>query len=230
MPMRQLLRALTAFWRARRAAAAVEFAIVAPIALLLYIGAAEVSDGIMASRGLSNLTRTIVDILSQQSTSAQPTSLPTPVNAVSSTTLSNLLTGATSLMYPRPTTTLAMTLTAVDVTNTAMGTCCLALVRWSYTQGGTLRPCATQLTGATGSNLTVTQLPSGLLPTGTPLAQPISYLIADTSYTYQPVFGGSLLPFAPVMNRTEYMMPRSSGQVITGSLPASGTQHGKVCY
>lgn len=230
MTFRDLFRRLAAFRHAVRGAAAVEFAIVAPIALVLYIGAAEVSDGIMASRSLSGLTRTIVDIVSQQSTSAQATSTPTPANAITATTLSNLLTGATSLMYPRPTSSLTMTLSAVDVTNTSSGTCCKALVRWSFTQGGTLRPCVTQLTGGTGSNLSPTQLPAGLLPTGTTLAQPIAYLIADTSYTYQPVFGGSLLHFAPTMVRTEYMMPRSTGQVITGSLPASGAQYGKVCY
>jgi hypothetical protein len=38
------------------------------------------------------------------------------------------------------------------------------------------------------------------------------------------------LPFGPAMQRTEYMLPRSTGQVATGTLPASGAQYGKVCY
>ncbi len=224
-------KGLTAFVRSRAGTAAVEFAVVLPVALLLYIGAAEVSDGVLASRRLTTVGKTLVDLLSLQGTTTQATSTPPPGNAVSATTLSTLLTSAATLMAPASTTTLAMTITAVDVTNTVQGTCCSALVRWSYTQGGTLRPCVVQLTALPAtSDYAPTQIPAGLLPYGTPLPGPLSVLISDVSYTYQPILGQTLYAFAPVMQRTDYMLPRTIGQVAAGALPSSGTQYGQICY
>lgn len=224
-------RGLLAFARSRAAAAAVEFAFILPVAMLLYIGAAEVTDGVMASRRVSTVTKTLVDLLSLQGTTTQKTSTPTPGNAVSSTTLSTLLTSATALMAPNPTSTLTMTISAIDVTNTAQGTCCSALVRWSYTQGGTLRPCVVQMTAlASNSYYSTTQIPAGLLPYGTQLPAPLYIIISDVGYTYQAYFSQNLLKFAPTMQRTEYMLPRSMGQVTTSTLPSSGSQYGQVCY
>lgn len=231
------MRSLTCFanrcralWNDREAVAAVEFAAVFPIALIAYLGAALVSDSVMAARQLSNVTRTVVDLASRQPTSSQATSTPTPSNAVSSSTLSSIMTGAQSLMYPHSTGTLKLTLSAIDVTNNSQNVCCSVLVRWSFSQGGTLRPCSSQITGTTSSRPSSTQVPSELLPVGIHLAQPLAYLIADASYVYQPAVTTSLLNFAPSMQRSQYMMPRSIGQVITGTLTTSGNQSGQVCY
>ncbi len=213
-----------------RAVAAVEFAIVFPVALLLYIGAAVVSDAVMTGRQLSLATRTLVDLASRQPTSSQATSTPAPSNALSSTTLSAMMNGVQSLMYPKPTGTLKMTISAIDVTNNAQNLCCSVLVRWSYTQSGVLRPCNTQLTGTTSTRPTLTQIPAGLLPVGTYLAQPLSYLVADTSYVYQSAFVGPMLSFAPAMSRSHYMMPRMIGQVVAGPISPNGNQSGHVCY
>lgn len=222
---------LDLFRRSREGSAAVEFAMIAPVALLLYVGVAEVGDGVIASRRATTVARTLVDLVALQGTTTQQTSTPMPGNAMSATTLSSLLTSAATLMAPEPTNPLTMTISAVDVTNTAQGTCCSALVRWSYTQGGTLRPCTVQLTALpSSSDYAPAQIPSGLLPYGTQLPSPLSILIADISYAYQPSFSQSLLKFSPVMQRTEYMLPRATGQVATGSLPASGSQSGSVCY
>ncbi len=220
-----------AFARSRAGTAAVEFAFVLPLAIVVYAGAAEVGDGVLASRRATTVAKTLVDLASLQGTSTQQTSTPTPGNAVAASTLSALLTSAATLMAPEPTSTLTMTLSAIDVTNTSQGTCCSALVRWSYTQGGTLRPCLLQLTALSStSDYAPGQIPSGLLPYGTPLPAPLSVLISDVGYTYQPILSKNILQFAPAMQRTDYMLPRSTGQVITGPLPASGTQHGQVCY
>ena len=226
-----VLMTIRTFSRSRQGTAAVEFAMIAPVALLLYVGVAEVGDGVIASRRVITVARTLVDLVALQGTTTQQTSTPTPGNALSATTLASLLTSAATLMAPEPTTPLIMTISAIDVTNTSQGTCCSALVRWSYTQGGTLRPCTTQLTALPlTSDYAPTQIPAALLPYGTALPSPLSVLIADVRYTYQPVFSQSLLKFAPVMQQTEYMLPRATGQVVTAALPTSGTQYGQVCY
>ena len=227
----RVLAFLGAFLRARAAVAAVEFAIVVPVALILYVGAAEVADGVMTSRKVSNVTRTLADLTSQQSTSSQTLSTPTPPSAVTATTLSTLLASSQMLLSPEPLGSLTMTLSAIDVRNTLLGVCCNATVRWSFTQNGTLRPCNVAITPyVTGTLLTTSTIPSQLLPVGTVLPQPLSYLIAEVSYTYQPIMSTNILNFVPAMQRIEYMMPRTIGQVVTGALPASGTQHGQLCY
>ena len=228
---RRFVTVLRSFWAARNAVAAVEFAIVVPVALMIYVGAAEVADGVMTSRKVSLVTRTLVDLTSQQATSTQILSTPTPSNALTAATLSSLMTSSQMLLSPEPLGSLTMTLTAVDVSNTLLGVCCVATVRWSYTQNGTLRPCRPFITAApVGTAPTATTVPTQLLPTNTPLPQTVSYIIADVSYTYQPIMNTNLLNFAPAMQRTEYMMPRTVGQVVTGALPSTGTQHGLVCY
>lgn len=218
------------FAKTSRAVAAVEFAIVLPLALLIYLGAAEVSDGVMTNRKLATLTRTLVDLLSQQSTSFQTSSTPTPANAITSSTLSSLMTSAQMLIYPKQTTTLQMTLSAIDINNNTAGLCCVATVRWSYTQNGTLRPCGIPLTAGAAGAAGPSVIASQLLPAGTALTQPISMLVADVFYVYVPVAGSQLFNFSPQMSRTEYMMPRTTGQIVSAALPASGTQHGQVCY
>lgn len=226
-----LLPRLRRFRHAVAAAAAVEFAIVAPVALLLYVGAAEVSDGVMASRRATTVTETLINLLSLQPTTMQATSTPTPANAVSASNLSSFLTSAATLMAPEPTAPLTMTISAIDITNNGQGVCCSVLVRWSYTQGGTLRPCATQITALpASSDYAPGQIPGAIIPYGIQLPTPIAYVIADVGYTYRPFLSTNIVNFAPVMQRTIYMMPRSSGQVAVQPLPSTGSQHGQICF
>ncbi len=226
----RLLSKLRSFARSRDAVAAIEFALVFPGARVLYVGAVEVADGVMTSRKVTSVTHTLVDLLSKQQTSTQATSAPPPPSALPATTLATLLSSSATLLYPKPTSQLKMTLTAIDVKNTSAGVCCNATVRWSYTQNGVLRPCNQQITGTGNAEVGPTELPAQLLPYGIPLLQPFSILVSETSYTYQPLFSAAVLPFSPTMRRAEYMMPRTTGQVVTGSLAGSGAQSGKVCY
>ena len=76
-------------------------------------------------------------------------------------------------------------------------------------------------------------MPAVLMPSGTVLPGPIAILIADVNYTFQPIATFTMKPFtsfAPSFARIEYMFPRTTGQVVTGPLPATGPQNGKVCY
>ena len=157
-----LTRALLARFRCRRSAylrdtcaiAAVEFALVLPLILLLYVGATDVARAVQTSRRLTLLSRTISDLVSQQST-ATPTS---------TSTVSLIFGAATSVMAPYPTTGLKLTVSAVDIKAKTDGTCCQALVRWSITQSGTLRACTTPLTQVPdGTYGTAANIPSSII-------------------------------------------------------------------
>jgi Flp pilus assembly protein TadG len=221
---------VASFRRSHAAAAAIEFALVLPLALIIYVGAAEVEDAVVTDRKVVDVTRTLVDLLSRQPTSFQAASTPVPAQAVSQTTLSSMFAAAQTLLYPEPTATLQMTLSAVDVVNDPSdGTCCIATVRWSFTQGGTLRPCK-NLILENVQNPQPDDFSKGAIPNVSTLQQPVAYLIADVSYVYQPVLGQSLFTWAPAMAHTIYMMPRSTGQVIADPSIQDGSQTGKICY
>ena len=227
-------------WRAIRdvrGVAAVEFALILPLILVLYVGALDVTRAVLASRNVDVLSRTISDIVSQQSTT----------NATPSSTVSLIFGAASAVMAPYSTTGLKLTVSAVDIKLKSDGkTCCQALVRWSFTQGGTLRACTTPLTQVADG----TQSAPGNIPTSIIAANSnagfgyasgaTSYLVvADVSYTYVPFFPTLPAPlgnpsdwFKAGMSRTTYMVPRSASGPITLASPivAATGQSGVICF
>ena len=215
-----------------RGVAAVEFAFLLPVIILLYVGAGELSEAVMTSRKVETLSRTLVDLTSQQPTSGQTSSTPAPSNATTQTQLQTILTAATAVMAPASLTPLTMTVSAVDTVNNAAGLCCVFKVRWSYTQSGALRPCNVNLTPVPPTQLpSPTTISSAMMPPVPYLPNPVPLLIADVSYVYQAPFLSQWINFAGGMTRTSYMLPRTTGQVImTAPITPTGTQTGTICY
>lgn len=219
--------------RADRGIAATEFALILPVFILLYVGAGELSQAVMTNRRVESLSRALVDLVSQQPTSSQASSSPTPSNAMSQATVQSILAASTAVMAPSPLATLSMTVSAVDIVNNALGFCCVFKVRWSYTQAGALRPCNVNLTP-----VPPTQAPSpgtvssAMMPPllGLPLPNPVSMLISDVSYTYAGPFSTRWISFPASMSRTTYMLPRTPGQVLLAPVTATANQNGVVCY
>lgn len=60
-------RSPAAFWRDRRGVSAVEFALIAPVVVLMYCGMAELSQAMMAQRRLSNIASAVGDLVAQNS-------------------------------------------------------------------------------------------------------------------------------------------------------------------
>lgn len=228
----QWLGALVQFAGACRGVAALEFALLAPVFILLYVGAGEVSQAVMTSRKVEALSRTLADLVSQQPTSNQTSSAPAPANATTQAILQTILGASTAIMAPSSLSSLKMTISAVDIVNNAQNMCCSFKVRWSYTQSGTLRPCNVNLTP-----VSPTQKPSpttvswDMVPPVPQLPNPVPLLIADVSYTYQGPFSSQWIDFSGGMTRTSYMFPRTTGQVIaTAPLTPTSNQSGSVCY
>ena len=247
-PQRARLRRLFLAWLLDGSGvAAVEFALVFPILLVVLVGAVDVSLAVTTSSKVETLSRTLVDLLSQQNTfqvSGTPQTLSvTDTNPVPASVLATIVSASAGLLYPASVASLTITISAIDIVNNASNQCCNAFVRWTYTMPATqpapaatpLRPCPVQtgpngLTKSTTGAPSLGSIPTAMLPTATtPINPSISVLIADVQYTYQPIF--NVLSF-PTLTRTAYMYPRNPGQlVIDGStMPASGSQYGVVCY
>ena len=210
----------------RQGIAAVEFALLAPLMILLYVGVIDVTRGVIASRKLNLLSRTISDLVSQQ-----PTSLPVPISK-----LSTILSSATAIMQPYPITSLKLTVSAVSIQQVAGAktpTCCDVVVNWSYTQAGDktyLRPCKTTLAQvADGTAPSLTTFPKSLVTANAAqgfgyVSGSVSYVIVtDASYVYTPIFNQAVSWFTGGMQKTTYMVPRAPANGVTIASPSTAT-------
>lgn len=116
------LRALS--WRLSadtRGAAAIEFALIVPLMLTIYIGGSTVTQAISVDRKVTLVSHAIADL------TAQATSLNT-------TDISNIFDAATAIMSPYQTGPMAVTVTSIKIDKNKKAT-----VIWSRTQNGTQR-------------------------------------------------------------------------------------------
>jgi Flp pilus assembly protein TadG len=66
-----MLKRVKQLWRDRRGVAAVEFAFIAPILILAYLGLAEMTTAMMAERRASHVAAAIADVVAQSTTMKQ---------------------------------------------------------------------------------------------------------------------------------------------------------------
>src|SRR4249920_1346283 len=88
-----------------RGVSAVEFAMLLPLMLTLYLGAVEVSQGIGADRKVTLTARTICDLVSQ-------------VSSIGNSDMTNALNASAAVMAPFPTGNLKVTVTSVNTATT----------------------------------------------------------------------------------------------------------------
>jgi Flp pilus assembly protein TadG len=104
-----------------RGVSAVEFAMLLPLMLSLYLGAVEISQGIGAGRKVTLTARTICDLVSQ-------------VQSVSNSDMTNALNASASVMAPFPTSNLKVTVSSVKIDANGKAT-----IDWSDSLNGTAR-------------------------------------------------------------------------------------------
>jgi Flp pilus assembly protein TadG len=104
-----------------RGVSAIEFAMLLPLMVSLYLGAVEISQGIGADRKVTITSRTVADLVSQ-------------VTSVSNNDMTNSLNAASSVMAPFPSANLKVVISSVTID--AQGK---ATIAWSDTLNGTAR-------------------------------------------------------------------------------------------
>ena len=92
----------TRFRRDRRGVAAVEFALIAPVMVLLYCGLVELCQAVIAERKANHVASAIGDLVTQTDT-------------VTTSDLSDIFSVGNTVMQPFPTSTLQMRLTSITV-------------------------------------------------------------------------------------------------------------------
>jgi Flp pilus assembly protein TadG len=103
----------------RRGVSAIEFALLAPLMILLYFGCVEISNAVGADRKVS-LTASALANLSAQ------------VSSISQSDMQNIFDAATAIMAPYPAGNLTMTVSCINIDADKKVT-----VKWSETRNGT---------------------------------------------------------------------------------------------
>jgi Flp pilus assembly protein TadG len=135
-----LLQQFVRLGQDRSAASAVEFAMLLPLMITLYLGAVEVSQAIGIDRKVTLTTRTVADLASQ-------------VSSINNADMTNLLTASQAVIVPYDTSKLKVTVSAVSIDSNGV-----AKVAWSDTLGGTKRAVGSAVTLPPALNVPDTQL------------------------------------------------------------------------
>jgi Flp pilus assembly protein TadG len=114
------LDVFSAFWRDRKGTGAIEFAIIAPLLIMAYIGCFEISVGFNVSRKVSRASSTVADVLTQ-------------MPMVDKASLEGMKAVAKSVMSPFELNDKTYTLKMTGIKMTGPG---LGEVSWSYDQAG----------------------------------------------------------------------------------------------
>jgi Flp pilus assembly protein TadG len=180
---------------AREGVAAVEFALILPVMLLLYAGSIELSDLINVDRRITVISSTVGDLVARMDGDIYETELNDYFNA------------AEEIINPYATTGLKQLITCVRVD--ATGTTPTATVMWSKASGGAT-------VKAANSTLSTTVFPSAIRE----ISRGKYVIMSETQYSYKPLMG-VVFENARTMYRQNFHLPRFGDNVtwIAGSRP-----------
>ena len=191
----RLRRASARLVRDNRGVAAVEFAIVVPLMLVMFFGTVEFTSGVAVKRKVSILTQSLGDLVSRY-------------QSVNDTDIANFNKIADAILTPYSATPLKATITELYIDPTTGA----ARVQWS--KGDAAR-------GA-GTSVSIPDDLIGRDPT-TKKIKPDQYLIfTESSYLYVPAVGYVMGKAGVTLSDKIYMKPRLASCVIYPT-PSSGT-------
>jgi Flp pilus assembly protein TadG len=121
--------------RDEQGVSAVEFAMLLPLMLTMYLGTVEISQGISADRKVTLTTRSVADLVSQ-------------VSSINNADMSNSLNAAATVMAPFSSSNLKVVVSSVTIDSTGKAT-----VAWSDTLNGTARAKGSTVTLPTALNI-----------------------------------------------------------------------------
>lgn len=174
-----------------RGVAAVEFALLLPVMLTLYIGSVEVTQLLTVDRKVVLLSRTVGDLTTQSS-------------AVTNTDLDAIMNAASSVLAPLSTATSQIRITSIAISDSGSADPLVpkkATVCWSYHRNWDVN------NFAHGTELATTLVPTALRSdSGT------SIVLAEVQYPYRPAIGYVLVG-TWTLNEKIFMRPRLSTYV-----------------
>jgi Flp pilus assembly protein TadG len=174
----------------RRGVSAVEFALLAPLMIGLYLGCVEISDGVAADRKVSLIAATLGNLTASCGSSTNAGGCPS--NIISTTEMNNILDASKAIVAPYSAANLKMTISCLSIDANKNVT-----VKWSETRNGTKR--ASFAFDSSNSALTV----------ASPTSYPILLIYSEVSYAYTPTVGYTITGTLTLSDHM-FMSPRIS--------------------
>ncbi len=188
--LRRLGGNLSALAADGRGVSAVEFAIIVPVLLLLFLGMTDLVPAIMAQSQIDHANESTGDMAGEYT-------------LMQASDMANVFSVAPDVIEPMSSVNLYVRIT--NIYTDGAGT---AKVYWSCGQGPLTPYAANSVVANTPTNSPM----SWFLNTSTPAAANTSYIMSETRYTYTPVTG--YVVTGPItMTDTSYLLPRSSSYV-----------------
>jgi len=171
---------LTGLRRDRRGVSTVEFALLAPVLIVLYFGVGELCEGMMAQRRVAHSAAAIGDLVTQNT-------------SVSASQMSDIFSAAAIILQPFPTNSLQQRVTSVTVNaqgNPAVDWSCATGGLAPYTVGSTYRGLPSGIVQNQGESVVVSE---GRYKWSSPAnyVVPGGIALAQTSY-FQPRQSGTI--------------------------------------
>jgi len=185
--------ALLRVWRCIDGVAATEFAFLAPLLVLMYLGTVELSRAINTDRQFNSATAMTAELVSREAELGDTI-------AEADATLEGIIKSVEHVMSPYDTASLKLSIISVkassdDATDTK--------VEWSYSHNGHSAP----------SKCSPYQLPADIVAEGE------SVIVVESSYLYEPIFTGVVPGFSGKITWTDKSIhsPRNSCVDYAGS-------------
>lgn len=120
MSVRRSLRRFICFGRDKRGVSAVEFALLAPLMIALYLGCVEISDGVAADRKVSLIAAALANLTAQVS------------EIKNQAAMDNILDASSAIIVPYSASKLKITVSCIKIDASKN-----VSVKWSVTRNGT---------------------------------------------------------------------------------------------
>jgi Flp pilus assembly protein TadG len=198
--MRDLTSACRRFAASTRAVAAVEFAMILPILLVLFLSSFDAANGITVYLKVRAATFSLAAITNQYGNGSSPTATP-----IATADMTGITNATAAVLAPYSTTPLVMTVSQIKATSATQ-----AVVSWSNSVNGTALTAGAPFTG----------LPANIAAHTCNSTYPCYFIFASVSYTYTPTFG-SFLTGPIILSDSLYVTPRVSVCVMYNSTPAT---------
>ena len=176
--MNALLFRVRKFPTAADGVAATEFAVIVPFLLVLLVGGAELEEGMAIYVKVSATAHSVADMVTQNT-------------SLSTASMQNILTGATSIIAPYPVNNSQLAVTVSEVSSDANGNLTL---QWSQSYNGSSLGAGRTSLGANGLYAALT-LPASLNGTVgntndvNNQNDQVSFIVSEVSYAYTPNLG-----------------------------------------
>lgn len=182
------------------AVAALEFAMIMPVLLLLFLGSFDAGNAIVVYAKVRAATYSLAAITNQYGDGLNPN-----YPAISTTTMTTITSAATAILAPYPSSSATVVISQIKATSATV-----AVVSWSYAVNGT----------ALAPNTPYTGLPTNFAANTCSGTYPCYAIFAQVSDPYTPMFGAFLT--GPItLSDSLYTTPRVSTCVQYNGTPST---------